>query len=156
MVLCEAPYTKQSFNSSKTSTCTDSRNYKAIQGRGEGTSSAIIINCHTEFINLFIFNRLTSNINMLIFNFLTSNFCFSENISFASRRERLFMDARPQFRILSSPWKMMTYLNTDIQTQIKFLRYRSLFTSILKCGFPTKSIKLTRFVLFKVLGGPQV
>ena len=28
--------------------------------------------------------------------------------------------------------------------------------SILKSGFPTKGIKLTKFVLFEVLGGPQL
>ena len=29
-------------------------------------------------------------------------------------------------------------------------------TSILKCGFPAKAIKLTLFVLFGVLGVPQL
>ena len=29
----------------------------------------------------------------------------------------------------------------------KFLRYRTLCKSVLKCGFPTKSIELTQFVL---------
>ena len=69
------------------------------QGRSDSTSSVtfevLIINCHIEFINLFIFNCLKSNINLFIFNCLTSNFCFPKNISFASRRERLFTDARP-------------------------------------------------------------
>ena len=81
------------------------------QGRSEGISSVafevLIINCEIDFINLFIFNCLTSNINLFIFNCLTSNinlfnfncltsnFCFPKNISFANRRERLFMDARP-------------------------------------------------------------
>ena len=94
-----------------------------MQGRSEGTSSGafevLIINCETDFINLFVFNCLTSNINLFIFkcltsninlfifkcltsnidlfnfNCLTSNFCFQKNISFASRRKRLFMDVRP-------------------------------------------------------------
>ena len=81
------------------------------QGRSEGTSSVafevliikseidfinlFIFNCLTSNINLFIFICLTSNINLFIFNYLTSNFCFSKNILFANRRERLFMDARP-------------------------------------------------------------
>ena len=106
-----------------------------------------------DFINLFIFNCLTSNINLFIFNCLTSNVCFPKNISFASRRERLFIDTCPQFRILNSPGKIMTYYLRDTN---KFLRYRILCTSILKCGFPTKGIKLTRFVLFETLGAPQL
>ena len=39
---------------------------------------------------------------------------------------------------------------------LKFLRYRALHKSILKHGFPTKGIELTRFVLFEVLGVPQL
>ena len=39
---------------------------------------------------------------------------------------------------------------------IKFLSYRTLRTSILKCGFPTKGMELTRLVLFKVLEMPQL
>ena len=38
----------------------------------------------------------------------------------------------------------------------KFLTYRILCASILKCWFPTKGIKLTRFVHFKVAGVPQL
>ena len=52
-----------------------------------------IFNCLTSNVNLFIFNCLTSNINLFNFNCLTSNFCFPKNIFFASRRERMFMDA---------------------------------------------------------------
>ena len=94
------------------------------QGRRDGTSivtfELLIMNCEIDFINLFIFNYLASNINLLvfnclalninlfIFNCLTSSSCILKNLSFTSRRERLFMDARPQFRILSSPGKMMT------------------------------------------------
>ena len=77
--------------------------------RSEGTSSVafevLVINCQIDFTDLFIYNCLTSNINLFIFNCLTSNFCFPKNISFASRREQLFMDAI--FRILNSPEKMM-------------------------------------------------
>ena len=93
---------------------------ESIQGRSEGTSSeafeVLIIHCHIEFVNLFNANYLMPIINLFIFNCLTSNFRFPKNISFASRRERLFMEARPQFRILNSPGEMMTcYLReTDI------------------------------------------
>ena len=106
------------------------------QGRIEGTSSVIfevlIINCHIEFINLFIFSCLMSNINLFIFNCLTSNFCFPKNIFFG---------------------KMMTSYLRDVD---KFLRYRTLCISILKYGFPTKCTKLTQFVLFEVLRVPQL
>ena len=130
------------------------------QGRSEGTSTVafevLTIYCKTDFINLFIFNCLTSNINLLIFkcltsnknlfsfNCLTSNFCFPKNISFANRRKRLFMDARPYFRILNSSRKMMICYLRDTN---KFLKYRTLRTSILKCRFPTKGIELTWLVL---------
>ena len=133
------------------------KNRDYIQRRSEGTSSVafevLIINCHIEYINLFIFNCLTSNIKLLIFNCLMSNFCFPKNMSFTSRRERLFMDARLEFRILNSPGKMMTYYLRDTD---KFLRYRTLCPSILKCGFPKRGIKLTWFVLFEVLEVPQL
>ena len=69
------------------------------QWRSEGISSVafkvLIINCQIDFINLLIFNCLTLDMNLFIFNCLTSNFCFPKIISFASRRERLLMDARP-------------------------------------------------------------
>ena len=38
----------------------------------------------------------------------------------------------------------------------KFLRYRTPRTIILKCGFPTKAIELTRLVLFEVLEMSQL
>ena len=127
------------------------------QGSREGTSivafKVLITNYQIDFINLFIFNCLTLNINLFIFNCLTSNFCFPKNTSFANRRKRLFMDARPYFRILNSSGKMMTCYLRDTN---KFLRYRTLRTSILKCGFPTKGIELTRLVLFEVLEMPQL
>ena len=76
-----------------------SGNVDINQGRSEGTLSValevLIIKSEKDFINLFIFNCLTSNINFFNFNCLTSNFCFPKNIFFASRRKRLFMDARP-------------------------------------------------------------
>ena len=48
---------------------------------------------------------------------------------------------------------MMTFYLQDIN---KFLRYRTLCKSTLKCEFPTKGIELTRFVRFEVLGEPQL
>ena len=81
------------------------------QGRRVGTSSVpfevLLMNCEIDFtnlfmfsylasnINLFIFSCLALNINLFIFNCLTSKFCFPKNTYFASRKERLFMDARP-------------------------------------------------------------
>ena len=116
-----------------------------MQGRSEGTASVafkvLIIDCHIEFIKLFIFNCVMSN------------FCFTKNISFTRSRERLFMEVRPQFQISISPGKMMTCYLQDTDT---FLRYRTLCTRILKCGIPTRGIKLTGFVLFEVLGEPQL
>ena len=98
-------------------------------------TNLFIFNCLTSNINLFIFNCFTSNINLFNFDCLTSNFCFPKIMSFSSRKERLFMDARPQFRVLKSPRKMMTgYLRGTN----KFLRYCILCTSILKCRFPAK------------------
>ena len=133
-----------------------------FQGCSEGTSSVafevLIINCQMYFINLLIFNCVTLNIKLFIFkssSCLTSNFCFPKIMSFKNRRERLVygvMGARPQFRILNSPEKMKTVLQ-DIN---KFLRQRTLYKSILKCGFPTKGIELTRGVLFEILGVPQL
>ena len=93
------------------------------------------------------------HINLFNFNCLTSNFCFPKNTSFANRRKRLFMDARPYFRILNSSGKMMTCYLRDTN---KLLRYRTLRTSILKSGFPTKGIELTRIVLFEVLEMPRL
>ena len=134
------------------------------QGRREGNSSVafevLIMNCEIDFMNLFIFNYLQSNINLFIFNCLalminlfifhclTSNFCFPKNKYFAGRKERLFMDVRPYFRILNSPGKMMTCYLRDTN---KFLRYRALCTNILKFRSPARGIELTRLVPFEVL-----
>ena len=130
------------------------------QGRSEGTSSValevLIINCKIYFINLFILNCLTFDIKLFIFKFFNVKFLFSENHVFRKQKRTAvygLMDARPQFRILNSPGKMMTCYLRDIN---KFLRYRTLCKSILKCGFPTKGIELTRFVLFEILGVPQL
>ena len=79
-------------------------------------------------INLFIFNYLTLNIILFIFDCLTSNFCLKKNIHFASRRERVFVDACPCFRVLNSLGKMMACYLRDSNN---FLRYRTLCTSIL-------------------------
>ena len=115
------------------------------QGRSESTLSVafevLIIKSEIDFINLFIFNCLTSNINLFNFNCLTSNFCFPKNIFFASRRERMFMDARPQFQVFNSTGKMMTCY---LRYTNKFLRSSTLCTNILKCKFPAKGIELTR------------
>ena len=78
---------------------------------------------------------------------------FPKILPFASRRERLFIDPRQQFRILHSSGKMLTCYLRDTN---KFLRCRTLCTSILKYRFPTKDIKLTRFVIFEVPGVPQL
>ena len=58
------------------------------------------------------------------------------------------MEAYHEFPILNSSRKMMTYFIRDMN---KILRYCTLFTSILKCGYPTKGIKVTWFILFEVL-----
>ena len=116
----------------------------------------LIINCQIYFINSFIFNCLTLNIKLFIFKLFDVKFLFSENHVFRKQKRTAVygvMDARPQFRILNSPGKMMTCYLRDIN---KFLRYRTLCKSILKCGFPTKGIELTRFVLFEILGVPQL
>ena len=118
--------------------------FRWIQGRREGTSSAtfevLIINCETDFINLFVFNYLASNINLFIFNCLmlninlfifnclTSNFCFPKNIF--RKQKRTVVYGRES---VVSDFKLTRETN-------KFLRYCLLCTSILKCGFPAKGI----------------
>ena len=63
-----------------------------MQGRSEGTSNVafkvLITNCQIYFINSFILHCLT----LFIFKFFDVKFLFSENHSFANRRERLFME----------------------------------------------------------------
>ena len=110
-----------------------------------------IFNCLTSNVNLSIFNCLTSNTNLFNFNCLTSNFCFPKNMFLASRRERMFMDTRPSFRVFNSTGKMMTCYLRDTN---KFLSSRTLSMNILKYKFPTKKgIELTRLELFE---GPRV
>ena len=116
----------------------------------------LTINCPIYFINLFIFNYLTLNIKLMIFKLIDVKFLFSKNHVFCKlKRTAVYglMDARPSFRILKSPGIMMTCYLRDIN---KFLMDRTLCKSRLKCGFSTKSIELTRFVLFEVLGVPQL
>ena len=131
-----------------------------FQGCSECSSSVafevLIINCQIYFINSFIFNCLTLNIKLFIFKLFDVKFLFSENHVFRKQKRTAVygaMDVRPQFRILNSLGKMMTCYLRDIN---KFLRYRTLCKSILKCGFPTKGIELTRFVLFEILELPQL
>ena len=42
-------------------------------------------------------------------------------------------------------------MTCHLQDKNKLLRYHTLCKNILKCGFPTKVIKLTRFILLQVL-----
>ena len=133
---------------------------KFNQGCSEGTSSVafevLIINCQIYFINLFIFNCLTLNIKLFIFKLFDVKFLFSENHVFRKQKRTAVygvMDARPQFWILNSLGKMMTCYLRDIN---KYLRYRTLCNSILKCGFQTEDIELTRYVLFEILRVPQL
>ena len=125
------------------------KHQKRNQGRSEGTSSVafevLIIKSEIDFINLFIFNCLMSNINLFKFNCLTSNFCFPKNIFFASRGERMFMNARPQSRVFNSTGKMMTCYLRDTS---KFFRYRTLCPNILKCKFPTKRYRTNTARIF--------
>ena len=109
-----------------------------------------IFNCLTSNMSLFIFNSLTSNINLFNFNSFSSNFCFPKNIFFASRRERMFMDVPLFFRVFNSTGKIMTCYLRDTNN---FLRYRIMFTNILKWKFPSKRIELTRLKFFE---GPRV
>ena len=125
------------------------------QSRSEGTSSvvleAVTINCQIYFINLFIFNCLTLNIKLLVFKLFNVKLLFSKNHVFRKQKRTAvygLMDAHPYFRILNLPGKTMTCYLWDI--------YGTLCKSILKCGFPTKGIELTRFVLFEVLAAPQL
>ena len=62
---------------------------------------------------------------------------------------REWLNARPYFRILSSLGKMMTCYLRDTN---KFFKYCTLCTNIPYYRFPSKGIKLPRFVIFEVLG----
>ena len=72
---------------------------------------------------------------------------FSEKLVFRKQKRTTAYGCESVFWILRSPGKMMTCYLQDTN---KFLRYRTLRTSILNCGFPIKGVKLTRFVLFEV------
>ena len=153
-------YLSEEFNSHVLDLRRQKGLYLCEQGRSEGTSSVafevLIINCQIYFINLFIFNCLTLNIKLFIFKLFDVEFLFSENHVFCKQKERAVygvMNARPQFQILNSPGKMTTCYLQDIN---KFLRYRTLCKSILKCRFPTKGIELIWFLIFEVLGVPQL
>ena len=130
-----------------------------VQGRSEGTSSVafevLIINCQIYFLNSFMVNCLTLNIKLFIFKLFDVKFLFSENHVFRKQKRTAVFGVmeRPQFRILNSLEKMTTCYLRDIN---KFLRYRTLCKSILKCGFLTRGIELTRFALFQILGVPQL
>ena len=80
-------------------------------------------------------------------------FLFSENHIF-HKQKRTAVYRRAS---LVSDFKLIQE-NDDrnLRDANQFLRYRTLCTNILKCGFPIKGIKLTRFVLFVVLGVPQL
>ena len=131
---------------------------KSVQGRSEGTSSVafevLIINCQIYFINSFIFNCLTLNIKLFIFKLFDVKFLFSENYVFRKQKR---MAVYGLCASLVSDFKftreMMTCYIQDIN---KFLRYCTLCKSVLKGGFPTKGIELRQFVLFEVLGVPQL
>ena len=105
-------------------------------------------------MNLFIFNCLTLNIKLFIFKLFDVKFLFSKSHVFPKQNGMAvygLMDVHPYFRIINSPGKMTTCYLRDIN---KILRYRTLCRSILRCGFPTKGIELTWFILFEVLGVP--
>ena len=130
------------------------------QACSEGTSSVafevIIINSQISFMNSFIFNSLTLHIKLFIFKLVDVKFLSLENHVFRKQMRTAVcgvIDARPQFWILNSLGKMITCYLRDIN---KFLRYCTLCKSILKCGFPKKGFELTRFVLFEIIGEPQL
>ena len=128
-----------------------------LQGGSEGISSVafevIIINCLIYFINLFIFNCLTSNINIFIFNLFDVKFLFSENHIFHKQKKSTVYGRASLVSDFKLTGKMMTCYFRGMN---KFLRYRTQCKSILKCGFPAKGMKLTTFILFEVLGVPQL
>ena len=116
----------------------------SIRGTNNQIRNSFYKSVHLQMFSVkckLAYLQLSSNINLLNFNCLTSNFCFPKNIFFASRRERMFMDARPQFQVFNSTGKMMTCY---LRYTNKFLRSSTLCTNILKCKFPAKGIELTR------------
>ena len=130
------------------------------QARSESTSrvafKVLIINCQIYFINSLIFSCLTLNIKLFVFKLFDLKCLFLENHVYCKEKSMAVygvMGTRPQFRILNSLGKMMACYLRDMN---KFLRYRTLCKSILKCGLPTKGVELTELVLFEILGVPQL
>ena len=102
------------------------------------------LKCSIRGTNNQIRNRFYKSVRLQLLNVkckfiqlncLTSNIFFPKNIFLASRREGMFMDARPQFRVFNSAAKIMTCYLPDTN---KYLRSRTLCTNILKCKFMTK------------------
>ena len=135
------------------------RFYRDQQGGSEGTNNQVrnrfyksvhlqLFNVQYKFVYLQLFNVKFKFVQLFDVKFL-----FSQKHIFASRRERMFMDARPLFRVFNSTGKMMTCYLRD---RNKFWRSRTLCTNILKCKFPTKGIELTRLELFEGPRGPQL
>ena len=104
----------------------------------------IIINCQIYLIILFIFNCLTLNTNLFILNLFYVKCLFSENQVFGKDKKMAVYGCALLVLGFEFPGrKVICYL-----WDLWFLRYLTLFKSKLKCGFPTKGIKLTWFVLF--------
>ena len=62
-------------------------------------------------------------------------------------------DFQPKWNLIPIWVHFTSHVNKFIN---KFLRYCTLCISILKCGFPARGIKLTRFILFEVFGVSQL
>ena len=126
------------------------------QGRSEGTSSVafelLIINCQIYYINLFIFNCLALNVNLFIFNLCDVKFLFSEShICRKQKRTAVYWRAS-----LVSDFKLNRENDDLLSSRHKCFFWGTLCNNILKCGFLTKGIKLTRFIYFEALGAPQL
>ena len=125
-----------------------------LQGPSEGISSVafevLIINCQIYLMNLLIFNCFPSNMIFSIHLFYVK-FLFSENDIFPElKRAAVHVRAylASNFKLTRENDDMMTCYLRDIN---KFLRYCTLYKSILKCGYPTKSTRLTWFVFLRNL-----
>ena len=106
-------------------------------------------------MNLFIFNCLTLNIKLFIFKLFDVKFLFSKNHVFCKQRRTACSWSYGRASLVSD--FKLTRENDDLFFETnKFLRYRTLCKSMLKCGFPTKCIELTRIVFFEILGVPQL
>ena len=135
------------------------REYNSIEDErlSKGTSSVafqvLIINCQIYSINFFIFNSLKLNINLFIFNLSDVKFLFFGNHIFCIQMRTAVYKCPSLISILNSPGKMM---GCYLQAINKFFKYHTLCKSILKCGFPTRDVKLIGLVLFEVPGVPQL